>query len=52
MMRFLAYHDYCGNYHQARMSFMELPRKSGMYGAVIVPIAPFNAPTECTSRLD
>jgi predicted aldo/keto reductase-like oxidoreductase len=26
MMRFLAYHDYCGNYHQARMSFMELPK--------------------------
>ena len=27
MMRFLAYHDYCGNYHQARMSFMELPKE-------------------------
>ncbi len=25
VMRFLAYNDYCGNYHQARMSFMELP---------------------------
>ncbi|MGD9158389.1 MAG: aldo/keto reductase [Desulfobacteraceae bacterium] len=25
MLRFLAYNDYCGNYHQARMSFMELP---------------------------
>ncbi len=24
MMRFLAYNDYCGNYHQAKMSFMEL----------------------------
>ncbi len=28
MLRFLAYHDYCGNYHQARMSFMELPRET------------------------
>ncbi len=27
VMRFLAYNDYCGNYHQARMSFMELPKK-------------------------
>jgi predicted aldo/keto reductase-like oxidoreductase len=27
MLRFLAYHDYCGNYHQARMSFMELPKE-------------------------
>jgi predicted aldo/keto reductase-like oxidoreductase len=28
MLRFLAYHDYCGNYHQARMSFMELPKET------------------------
>jgi predicted aldo/keto reductase-like oxidoreductase len=27
VLRFLAYNDYCGNYHQARMSFMELPKK-------------------------
>ena len=27
VLRFLAYNDYCGNYHQARMSFMELPEK-------------------------
>ena len=27
MMRFLAYNDYCGNYHQAKMSFMELPKE-------------------------
>ena len=27
VLRFLAYNDYCGNYHQARMSFMELPDK-------------------------
>jgi predicted aldo/keto reductase-like oxidoreductase len=27
MMRFLAYNDYCGNYHQAKMSFMELPEE-------------------------
>ena len=27
VLRFLAYNDYCGNYHQARMSFMELPGK-------------------------
>ncbi|NLD35833.1 MAG: hypothetical protein GX654_03105 [Desulfatiglans sp.] len=27
ILRFLAYNDYCGNYHQARMSFMELPKK-------------------------
>jgi predicted aldo/keto reductase-like oxidoreductase len=27
MLRFLAYHDYCGNYHQARLSFMELPKE-------------------------
>lgn len=27
VLRFLAYHDYCGNYHQARMSFMELPEE-------------------------
>jgi predicted aldo/keto reductase-like oxidoreductase len=27
MLRFLAYHDYCGNYHQARTSFAELPKK-------------------------
>lgn len=27
ILRFLAYNDYCGNYHQARMSFMELPRE-------------------------
>ena len=27
MLRFLAYNDYCGNYHQARMSFMELPEE-------------------------
>jgi predicted aldo/keto reductase-like oxidoreductase len=27
MLRFLAYHDYCGNYHQARMSFMGLPKE-------------------------
>jgi predicted aldo/keto reductase-like oxidoreductase len=27
MLRFLAYNDYCGNYHQARVSFMELPRE-------------------------
>ncbi|MFC1495030.1 aldo/keto reductase [Thermodesulfobacteriota bacterium] len=27
VMRFLAYNDYCGNYHQARMSFMELPEE-------------------------
>ena len=27
MLRFLAYNDYCGNYHQARMSFMELPKE-------------------------
>jgi hypothetical protein len=27
VMRFLAYNDYCGNYHQARMSFAELPEK-------------------------
>jgi predicted aldo/keto reductase-like oxidoreductase len=26
VLRFLAYNDYCGNYHQARMSFMELPK--------------------------
>lgn len=25
VLRFLAYNDYCGNYHQARMSFSELP---------------------------
>lgn len=24
MLRYLAYHDYCGNYHQARISFMGL----------------------------
>ena len=28
VLRFLAYNDYCGNYHQARMSFMELPDKT------------------------
>lgn len=28
VMRFLAYNDYCGNYHQARMSFKELPEKT------------------------
>lgn len=27
VMRFLAYNDYCGNYHQARMSFLELPEE-------------------------
>lgn len=27
VLRFLAYNDYCGNYHQAKMSFMELPKK-------------------------
>lgn len=27
MMRYLAYNDYCGNYHQARMSFLELPEE-------------------------
>jgi predicted aldo/keto reductase-like oxidoreductase len=27
VLRYLAYHDYCGNYHQARTSFMELPRE-------------------------
>lgn len=27
VLRFLAYNDYCGNYHQARMSFMELPNE-------------------------
>ena len=27
VLRFLAYNDYCGNYHQARMSFMELPER-------------------------
>jgi predicted aldo/keto reductase-like oxidoreductase len=27
VLRFLAYHDYCGNYHQARMSFMELSKE-------------------------
>jgi predicted aldo/keto reductase-like oxidoreductase len=27
ILRFLAYNDYCGNYHQARMSFMELPEE-------------------------
>ena len=27
MLRFLAYNDYCGNYHQAKMSFMELPEE-------------------------
>ncbi len=27
VMRFLAYNDYCGNYHQARMSFAELPKE-------------------------
>jgi predicted aldo/keto reductase-like oxidoreductase len=27
VLRFLAYHDYCGNYHQARMSFMGLPKE-------------------------
>ena len=27
MLRFLAYNDYCGNYHQAKMSFMELPNE-------------------------
>ncbi len=27
MLRFLAYHDYCGDYHQARTSFAELPKK-------------------------
>ncbi len=26
VLRFLAYNDFCGNYHQARMSFMELPK--------------------------
>ncbi len=27
MLRFLAYNDFGGNYHQARMSFMELPKE-------------------------
>jgi predicted aldo/keto reductase-like oxidoreductase len=27
ILRFLAYHDYCGNYHQARVNFMELPKE-------------------------
>lgn len=27
VLRFLAYHDYCGNYHQARMSFAELSKE-------------------------
>jgi predicted aldo/keto reductase-like oxidoreductase len=27
ILRFLAYHDYCGNYHHARASFMELPKE-------------------------
>jgi predicted aldo/keto reductase-like oxidoreductase len=27
VLRFLAYNDFCGNYHQARMSFMELPKE-------------------------
>ena len=27
VLRFLAYNDFGGNYHQARMSFMELPEK-------------------------
>ncbi|MBN1831721.1 MAG: aldo/keto reductase [Deltaproteobacteria bacterium] len=27
MLRFLAYHDYCGNYHQARASFAGLPKE-------------------------
>jgi predicted aldo/keto reductase-like oxidoreductase len=27
VLRFLAYHDYCGNYHQARTSFAGLPKK-------------------------
>jgi predicted aldo/keto reductase-like oxidoreductase len=27
VMRFLAYHDFCGNYHQARLSFMGLSKE-------------------------
>lgn len=27
ILRFLAYNDYCGNYHQAKMSFKELPQE-------------------------
>ncbi len=27
VLRFLAYHDFCGNYHQAAMSFRNLPRE-------------------------
>lgn len=27
MLRFLAYHDFCGNYHQAAMSFRDLARE-------------------------
>jgi predicted aldo/keto reductase-like oxidoreductase len=27
VMRFLAYHDFCGNYHQARLSFLNLSRE-------------------------
>ncbi len=27
MLRFLAYNDYCGSYHQAKMSFGELPNE-------------------------
>lgn len=26
VLRFLAYHDFCGNYHQARLSFMDLTK--------------------------
>jgi predicted aldo/keto reductase-like oxidoreductase len=27
VLRFLAYHDFCGNYHQARLSFMDLTKE-------------------------
>ena len=27
MLRFLAYHDFCGNYHQAAVSFRDLARE-------------------------
>jgi uncharacterized protein len=27
VLRYLAYHDFCGNYHQAAMTFNELPKK-------------------------
>ena len=27
VMRFLAYNDFCGNYHQAKVNFRDLPEK-------------------------